>query len=92
MISLLLSIGLVGTFNQHVDKAAHFGVSYASTHVCQVTLDKVMDDKIASTALCAGAVMAAGSVRELTGNNDPKDMAANVAGIGLAVIFISIDW
>ena len=76
-----------------VDKAAHFGLSYATTHACQVVLDEGLEvDEVASTFICAGAVLAAGSVRELTGNNDPKDIAANIAGVGLAVTFIAIDW
>lgn len=90
MIPIILSIALTSL---PVDKAAHFGLSYAATHACQVVLDEGLEvDEVASTFICAGAVLAAGSVRELTGNNDPKDMAANIAGVGLAVTFIAIDW
>lgn len=93
MIPSILLVMLISNPLPPVDKAAHFGVSYAMTHTCQVIIKKTTDlSRTSSTIICAAATLASGAARELTGNKDKNDMLANVAGVGLAVTIISIDW
>jgi hypothetical protein len=92
MISLAIA-GVLLTGDIGHDKYAHAGVSYGMMHSCQVITKKVTDlDKTESTIVCAIATLGAGAARELTGNKDPDDMAANAVGVGLATIMISIDF
>lgn len=97
MILPLLALSLISN-PIAPDKAAHFGVSYAATHACQVITKKLFDtSKLTSTLVCAGTVLAAGIAKEVAdpymgGQRDSKDLIADVAGVGLAVTIISIDW
>jgi hypothetical protein len=81
-----------------MDKAAHFGVSYALTHSCQVITKKVFNSsKLKSTLLCAGATLAVGALKEVAdaqkGATDMKnDFLADAAGVGFAITIITIDW
>lgn len=76
-----------------VDKAAHFGVSYALTHSCySFTRNVVKAGKNTSLLACAVATTAVGVAREAYGNKDKNDMYANIYGIGAAVGFITLDW
>jgi len=80
------------------DKAAHFGVSYAMTHICQVAVKKAFDmSKTKSTIICAASVLAAGATKEVMdpytgGTKDGRDMIANILGVGFAVTIINLDF
>lgn len=75
-----------------VDKAAHAGVSYGITHSSYAVCKLVTDTKL--PCLIGGVLMstAIGAARELTGNKDKADMAANMVGITAASLMITISW
>lgn len=90
MVSLL-ALGIISIVP--VDKAAHFGVSYAINHSCYVLAEEVVKiDKHVALLGCAITTTAIGAARELAGNKDRKDMLANGYGIVLSSTFIVIDW
>lgn len=76
-----------------VDKAAHFGVSYALTHSCySFTRNVLKASKNTSLLACTFTTTAVGVAREMHGNKDKNDMYANVYGMGAAIGFITLDW
>lgn len=96
MLSSILALSLISA--PPPDKVAHFALSYAMTHSCQVLTKKLFNaSKLKSTIICAGAVLVAGAAKEIAdpymgGQRDSKDLIADMAGIGLAVTIISVDW
>lgn len=68
------------------------------THTCQVVLKKTTKlSKTASTITCAASTIALGAFKEVVdpsigGQRDSMDFIADVAGVGLAVTVISIDF
>jgi uncharacterized membrane protein YjdF len=97
MISTVIMLGLLAN-PIAPDKAAHFGVSYAATHTCQVVVKKTFrTTKLISTVACSTAVLSAGAIKEFIdpivgGKRDSKDFAADLLGVGLAITIISIDF
>ena len=76
-----------------VDKAAHFGVSWAANHVTHelcTAIDK--ETKIPCLFLSSAATLTAGLIWENNGNNDIQDMAADALGIIGSNILIVWKW
>lgn len=97
MLLIALNLALI-SLPVAPDKAAHFGVSYAMTHSCQVAAKNLLNmSKFNSTLVCAAGVAAIGAAKEVSdpytgGQRDGKDFIADALGIGLAVTVINLDF
>lgn len=83
-----------------VDKAAHFGVSWAMNHTAYTVCNKITEDKTQLECLIGSSVgtLAVGIAKEVmdgnknTGREHLEDMAVNAAGIALSSLMITISW
>jgi hypothetical protein len=97
MITSILALSLISN-PLAPDKVAHFGGSYAATHMCEVLIKKTFDTSVLTSSLtCGSIVLAAGIAKELIdpkigGQRDSKDFVADMLGVSLAVTVINIDW
>ena len=98
MINTILLLAL--TADLPVDKAAHFGVSWAMNHTAYTICNTITEDKARVECLIGSTVgtLAVGVTKEiLDGNKNSKrqhtmDMAANAAGVALSSLIITIKW
>lgn len=98
MINLLLSLAL--TTELPVDKAAHFGVSWAMNHTAYAVCNKITEDKARVECLVGSSVgtFAVGVIKEVldgkknTGREHMEDLAVDVAGVALSSLVITISW
>ena len=96
MLSLLITLNLIAT--PQVDKAAHFGLSFAGTAVCAKIAQKIAPDvdewKVGLP--CLITVNAIGVAKEIKDSTEPgnkfdeKDVLAN--GLGSLGGYIMISW
>lgn len=73
------------------DKAAHYGLGFATQMTCAAVAKKITGEKLWSNVGCFAVLNAVGVAKELTDrsrgdNPDVLDAAANVAGTGSAFL------
>lgn len=98
MINTILLLAL--TTELPVDKAAHFGVSWAMNHTAYALCNKITEDKARLECLIGSSVgtLAVGVTKEIldgkknSGRQHAMDMAANAAGVALSSLVITIQW
>ena len=81
-----------------VDKAAHFGVSWALNHSAYTVCESITKHQGECLAASALGTLAVGVAKELidgkknSGPQHMRDVLANAAGVALSSIVISIRW
>ena len=97
MLNLLIATAAL-TAELPVDKAAHFGVSWAINHTAYTICEGITGRKGECLAVAALGTLALGATKELldgkknSGPQHMKDMLANAAGVALSSIVISVRW
>lgn len=81
-----------------VDKAAHFGISWAVNHTAYSVCEKLNDKKNKCLIGAAAGTLLIGVTKELldgnknTGEQHAKDMLANTAGVLASSLVITLTW
>lgn len=99
MITTLLMFTAL-TSELPVDKAAHFGVSWAMNHTAYTVCNKITEDKARVECLVGASVgtLAVGVAKEIVdGNKNTRrehidDLIADTAGVVLSSVMITISW
>lgn len=97
MISLTLA-SLLLTSELPVDKAAHFGVSWAVNHTAYSVCEKLTDNKQNCLIAAAAGTLMIGAAKEVldgnknSGEQHAKDMLANTAGVLASSLVITLTW
>lgn len=97
LIVIMLILGTMGSAEampKNTDKAAHFGLAFASQTTCEVMAQKIRGKRSWVNSVGCGVLLSgAGVAKELTdpsrgGNKEAGDIIANTAGIVSAGIIL----
>lgn len=97
MINIAL-LSMIAVQELPVDKAAHFGVSWAINHTAYSVCNKLSENRTACLAGAAAGTLLIGVSKELLDGNKntreqhAKDMLANTAGVLASSLVITLTW
>lgn len=95
LASLMITSSVAG---ENLDKAAHFGVSWAINHTAYSVCEKITEHKKECFMGAAAGTLLIGVTKELvdgnknTGEQHAKDMLANTAGVLASSLVITLTW